>query len=226
MQEAVRHDAAFMGKITAGATHELKNVFAIVGESAGLLEDLLQAPSSRDFPHRERFLKALTSIRDQVRRGTHILTQLNRFAHGADSDTAAVRLSDVVENLKALSDRFLRQKALSLTLSGAAEAKEVTVQACPVSLQRLLFTGLMALAQEVPQGASLSIHTGAEADGVWCRLSRSEGVLEAEAVGAIRQILEEEDMAALLQALSATVSVQGDGVLVRLSRSGSTGPTR
>ncbi|WP_448384085.1 hypothetical protein [Desulfosoma sp.] len=220
MQEHVRDDAAFMGKITAGATHELKNVFAIVGESAGLLEDLLQAPSSRDFPHRERFLKALTSIRDQVRRGTHILTQLNRFAHGADSDAAAVRLGDMVENLKALSDRFLRQKALSLTFSGTQGADEVTIQACPVSLQRLLFTGLMALAQEVPQGASLSIHTGAEADGVWCRLSGQAGVLDEAAVGAIRRRFEEEDVAALLKALSATVSVQGDGVLVRLSRSG------
>ncbi|MEJ5364917.1 MAG: hypothetical protein WHS86_07445 [Desulfosoma sp.] len=220
MQEEVRHDAAFMGKITAGATHELKNVLAIVGESAGLLEDLLQAPSSRDFPHRERILKALTSIRDQVRRGTHILTQLNRFAHGADSDTASVRLGDVLENLKALSDRFLRQKALSLTLSGAPGADQVAVQACPVSLQRLLFTGLMALAQEVPQGETLCIETGAETDGLWCRLSRSKGALEEEAVGAIRRIFEDESAAALREALSADVRVSRDGVLVRLPRSG------
>lgn len=218
MQEEVRHDAAFMGKITAGATHELKNVLAIVGESAGLLEDLLQTPSSRDFPHRERFLKALTSIRDQVRRGTHILTQLNRFAHGADSDAASVRLGEVLDTLKALSDRFLRQKALSLSSSVEPGADQVTVRTCPVSLQRLLFAALMALAQEVPQGAGLSMDLGAEPDEVWCRLRWSEGALAEEAVGSMRRVFEEESLAVLLRALSATVGVQGDGVLVRLPR--------
>ncbi len=220
MQEEVRHDAAFMGKITAGATHELKNVLAIVGESAGLLEDLLQTPSSQDFPHRQRFLKALTSIRDQVRRGTHILTQLNRFAHGADSESASVRLSDVLENLKTLADRFLRQKALRLTIPEGAGADDVPVQACPVALQRLLFMGLMALTQGVPQGATLSARRGAEADGAWCRLSWSEGPLSEEAVESIRRIFHGEHVAELLAALSATVSVQTDGVLIRLSRTG------
>jgi hypothetical protein len=34
--------AAFMGRITAGVTHEMKNVLAIIKESAGLMEDFLK----------------------------------------------------------------------------------------------------------------------------------------------------------------------------------------
>jgi len=34
-------EIAFFGRITAGVTHELKNVLAIVNESSGLMQDLL-----------------------------------------------------------------------------------------------------------------------------------------------------------------------------------------
>lgn len=211
-----RHDdTAFMGKMTAGATHELKNVLAIVGESAGLLEDLLQLPACREFSHRDRFLKALTSIRDQVRRGTQILTHLNKFAHGSDHEKSAVRLFDLMENLKALSDRFLRQKAIALNLVPDSDA-DLVVETFPVALQRLLFDALMNLVDVLPQGAAVAGHIGREGSRALCRLVVEGAALSDEARKILHHALEQDGMQALLQRVSATALAAENGVEVRL----------
>lgn len=215
MAPVMRDDAAFMGKLTAGVTHELKNVLAIVGESAGLLEDLLQLPACRDFSHRDRFLKALTSIRDQVRRGTHILTQLNKFAHGADHESASVRLVDLLDNLKALADRFLRQKAITLTVVPGAGA-DVSFQTFPVTLQRLLFDSLMALVEVVPHGCAVSGHIGSEGSEAYCRYTVEDGLLDEKARDLLKRAMEEAGQDALGHRLAVRVSVGADHVEVRL----------
>lgn len=211
-------DTAFMGKLTAGAAHELKNVLAIVGESAGLLEDLLQLPGCREFSHRDRFLKALTSIRDQVRRGTQILTQLNKFAHGADHEKASVRLFDLMENLKALSDRFLRQKAITLDLVPDAKT-DVAVETFPVALQRLLFHALKTLVEVLPQGAVVVGEIGRKGTQAVCRLVVQGAPLSDGALQTVEHFLKEDGMRTLLQRLSATAQAARDGLEVRLGAS-------
>jgi len=88
-------EAAFMGRITAGVTHEMKNVLAIIKESAGLMEDLLALSKDASFPHREKFSSVLSKIRNQVARGVDISTRLNAFAHSPDRRPADVDLIDL-----------------------------------------------------------------------------------------------------------------------------------
>ena len=57
-------EMAFLGKITASMTHEIKNTYAIILESSGLLSDLLTLSQEGSFPHKEKFLKVLGSIND------------------------------------------------------------------------------------------------------------------------------------------------------------------
>ena len=210
MAPGVRDETAFMGKLTAGATHELKNVLAIVGESAGLLEDLLHLPACREFSHRDRFLKALASIRDQVRRGTHILTQLNKFAHGADHESAAVRLGELLENLKALSERFLRQKAITLKVVPEAGA-EASLHTFPVALQRLFFDVLMAYMEVLPQGCVICGHVGTEGSEAYCRFLVEDQALGEEAVAQVKRVMEDKGLSALVRRLAVTVQVAAGG---------------
>jgi len=46
--------AAFMGRITASATHDMKNVLAIIKESAGLMEDLIALHKDLPAPLQEK----------------------------------------------------------------------------------------------------------------------------------------------------------------------------
>lgn len=112
-------ELAFFGKIAAGVTHELKNVLAIINESNGLMSDLLAMAMEAPFPHRERFLRSISKIDDQVRRGVDITTRFNQFAHSMDNAVVSADLNEIVERTVALAQRFARLKNVELKAAGS-----------------------------------------------------------------------------------------------------------
>ena len=61
-------EIAFMGKVSASLSHEIKNALAIINESVGLMGDLLQRDASEDWPPYSRWTSLLVSIEEQVQR--------------------------------------------------------------------------------------------------------------------------------------------------------------
>ncbi|RJQ61435.1 MAG: hypothetical protein C4530_06370 [Desulfobacteraceae bacterium] len=137
MEESNIREIAFFGRITAGVTHELKNVLAIIGESSGLMEDLIQISKESSFPHAERMHRAIETIREQIQRGVEITTRLNRFAHDPDHAVRSIGLNETLENLAALTNRFARLKNVALAVQKSEEA--ITIESRPVMLQMVLF---------------------------------------------------------------------------------------
>lgn len=129
--------AAFMGKMTAGVTHEIKNVLAIVKESAGLMEDLLLLTKNDSEIPREKFLTTLNRIAQQVNRGTVLASELNTFAHTSDLESASVNIGAMIKQTVFLCQRFARLK--SLTLDALPVEKDFSVTTDPMALQMLLF---------------------------------------------------------------------------------------
>lgn len=109
-------EIAYMGRMTAGMTHEVKNVLAIIRESSGLLEDLLTIGQAKSFPYREKFLKVLGTIQEQVQRGVDLATHLNRFAHSMDEPWATVEINEILGQTLPLLERFARIKKVQLKL--------------------------------------------------------------------------------------------------------------
>lgn len=132
-------DVQFFGRITAGFTHEMKNVLAIIKESSGLMEDFLSMCPAESFPYRERFSKSLAAIAGQVQRGVELSSRLNRFAHSPDRPgSVVVDLNELSEQMVHLSHRFARIKGVALKALPAEGAVEAT--AAPVPLQMLIFS--------------------------------------------------------------------------------------
>lgn len=130
-------ETAFMGRITAGVTHEMKNVLAIIKESAGLMEDLLSLSPNESFKYQEKFFQVLSKIGDQVSRGVELSTALNTFAHSPDLTCAEVDLDEVVQGVVFLSQRFGHVKGIVLkVISEGRSAKLVTD---PLKLQMVVF---------------------------------------------------------------------------------------
>ena len=82
--------------MTASATHEVRNVLAIIKESAGLVDDLVQVQGSHGRLDPEKIRGALDRINAQVRRGADLLTHLNRLAHTLDEDISRVEMNQEV----------------------------------------------------------------------------------------------------------------------------------
>ncbi|MGB9617910.1 MAG: hypothetical protein ACP5M0_12555 [Desulfomonilaceae bacterium] len=147
--------ALFMGRITAGATHEIKNVLAIIKESAGLIEDLISLGEKNGRIPTEKLLKTLTKITDQVNRGVELSTRLNEFAHTPDQDAAPVELNTAVERVVSLSQRFARLKRVRLE----AHRKDVehSVFTDPLTFLMLMFSGIELLMNHVGENGLVSV---------------------------------------------------------------------
>ena len=155
MTEHENKEIAFFGKITAGITHEMKNVFAIIKESSGLVEDLMHLSRDTSFPHADRMKSALKTISEQVHRGVELTGRLNRFAHAPDEAVKELDLYETVEHLTALSRRFARLQNVALEIS--EPSRPVRIHTRPVTFQMTLFTGIECCLSLMPSGGKISI---------------------------------------------------------------------
>ncbi|WP_027186416.1 HAMP domain-containing histidine kinase [Desulfovibrio inopinatus] len=137
------HDSslAFYGRINASISHELKNVLAIVHETAGLLEDLCDMHKEEGaLLDPERLTPLSTRILTQIRRGNGILKNMNTFAHSTDDAVAHVDVAEVVSLMIDLCERFAAMKRITLE-KGRLES--VALATSPFILEHLLFLCLM-----------------------------------------------------------------------------------
>jgi C4-dicarboxylate-specific signal transduction histidine kinase len=126
-------ELVFFGKVTASVTHELKNVFAIIKESGGLIEDLLAMGQESPILLKERLPRALSVIGTQVQRGVEITNRLNFFAHTTDEPLAKVDMNEMVENAVSLNRRLAKLRQVDLEAKTADEP--VFLQSSPFLLQ-------------------------------------------------------------------------------------------
>lgn len=148
-------ESAFMGKITAGITHEMKNVLAIIKESAGLMEDLLSVTSESEYPHKEKFARMLGNIGQQVARGVDLSSRLNKFAHSSYSTSAQLDLNEIVHDVVFLSQRFARLKGVTITAT--PYKSPLIMMSYSLKLQMALFGCLTFLMDLAGSGTKISL---------------------------------------------------------------------
>lgn len=148
-------EAAFMGKITAGITHEFKNVLAIIKESSGLMGDLLSLCEKGTFPYQDRFSNALSTIQDQLDRGVELASRLNHFAHTTDEPIASVDLNEVVEQIVFLSQRFARLTGVVVRAESTDQA--LTVVTNSLQLRAALFLSLECWWEKMESGGVVTV---------------------------------------------------------------------
>jgi len=156
MREMSEKEIAFIGKITAGVTHEINNALASIKEISGLLEDLISMSSADSFSHHEKFLKVLPKIEEQIKRSVKLTTQLNKFSHLTDEHTAQVELNDFIEHLVFLTQRFARIKNVELQYQPVDQA--VNFNTIPIQLQMALYNCITYFLTHSADGGKIKIH--------------------------------------------------------------------
>jgi len=155
MKETAAKELAFFGRITAGFTHEMKNILAIIKESSGLMEDLLSLTKDAPFAHWDRFSRRVVVIQQQVQRGVELAARLNRFAHSADERIALIDLNDLAAQMAKLSERFAHLRDIGLRASPADSS--VTLTTSPVQLQMAVFTLMESCWNHLPAGCEIEL---------------------------------------------------------------------
>ena len=127
-----QQEVALLGKITAGMSHEMRNVLATIRESSGLMQDVLALASKTPIPYQEKFSKALATIDKHVSRGVQLATQLNKFSHSMDDIEATVELNELLGHVTFLMQRFARLREVEL--SAAPLARALPLRTNPIRL--------------------------------------------------------------------------------------------
>lgn len=158
MNEWAEREIAFFGKITAGISHELKNVLAIIRESSGLMEDIMSISPEAVLSYQDKFKISLGKIQDQINRGVELTDRLNKFAHSSDIAITKVDLHKIIDQIVGLSQRFARLKNVVLsTYSPEPSVKQVIIETLPVQLQMALFTAIECCLNAMSAGGTIKL---------------------------------------------------------------------
>ena len=155
MKPSQHPEAAFLATMTANATHEVRNVLAIIKESAGLIDDMIQLFSKRGTLDRDKVRRTVDRIDTQVKRGADLLTNLNRLTHSLDEGLATVHLNREVEQLVFMSQRFGRKKGLRVV--SREEQRDTPITVHPLRLHMALFSAMECSLDELPEGAVITV---------------------------------------------------------------------
>jgi len=131
---------AFFGRITASVSHDINNVLSTMGEYSGLLQDFILAGQQQGGIPPERLQRMADGLAAQVQKGAMIVKRLNRFAHTTDEAIKPVNVSEFLELIVALAQRFAGLKQISLETKFTPDA--ISIQTNPFLLQQAVFTCL------------------------------------------------------------------------------------
>ena len=203
-----RESLRFFGKISASVSHEIKNVFAVINEAAGLIEDFTIMADKGMPIDPERLKRAAKSIQGQVRRGDGIIKNINAFSHSTDEDAHEVDLVEILDLIMALGTRMADMKQMGLE---KGQCEPATALVSPFDLMRLLHTAIAAILDTMSQGDVLIVAVRPSAEGATFTLSVS---------GQRVALTPDEELSTLAkQMTAAVVNNENDGILeLRLGR--------
>ncbi|OGR01441.1 MAG: hypothetical protein A2511_00775 [Deltaproteobacteria bacterium RIFOXYD12_FULL_50_9] len=164
---------AFIGRVSAGFTHEFMNHLAVINESAGLLGDLFALAKRKGIAvDHDRCLKIIASIGDRVALAAELAGYVNRFSHRLDESAVNFSVSDVLAELVALLERFARQRNVKFVanLSPTVEL----IHNNPALLQFVVYSLFMTTLAGLSDGGMLTVVVQKIDNKVWITL-RAKG---------------------------------------------------
>lgn len=136
----------FFGKVNASISHELKNIFAIISETAGFLNDLTDLAKQGESLNISLLENCGESIAEDIQRGFSTIKRMNQFAHSVDVPIKEIDISETVELTVKLSS-FLSFSSNVQIENGTWKNKSVLT--CPFLMQSLIYQILIFVYESV-----------------------------------------------------------------------------
>jgi C4-dicarboxylate-specific signal transduction histidine kinase len=149
-----REEIAFFGRVTAGISHELKNIMATISETASLLVDLLEFWEKGGKLEKDELRSCSEAIMEEIQRGFVTIKHMNKFAHSVDEPLTEVDVNSVLELVSSLWQYMNPGKKVSLDSSRATGLKVLT---SPFLLQDLFYQILVSAFETVEPGEEIRI---------------------------------------------------------------------
>ncbi len=155
---------AFFGKVNASISHELKNVMAIISETAGLLGDLSEMARGGRPIDPDLLASSTESIIEEIQRGFTTIRQMNRFAHSVDTPVVSVDLMDILDLVRNLSGYLAFAGKTNLLTGEGAVPMALT---CPFILQAIIYQAVVQTFRNSGPSAELEISVQSKNESTW-----------------------------------------------------------
>lgn len=126
----------FFGRMSASATHEIKNTLAIINENVGLMEDMAMVAQDGMLSF-EKVKGIAESIKTQVQRSNKIVKKLNTFSHTTDLPSQAVDLEQMVRQTLDVASRLIDMYQATIDIT--PPSSPVNVSTNPFFFQNLIW---------------------------------------------------------------------------------------
>jgi signal transduction histidine kinase len=146
---------AFFGKMGADVSHDMRNVLSIIGEYAGMLDDLLVIAKKPRHLDLQKLKDLSAKMTRQVQKGTQVMERLSNFAHAADEQKKSFDLALLAANIVALSQRQAKLAGCKLEAVLPEEAMPVRTNAFAV--QHAIFTAIRAIEESLQKGELVTV---------------------------------------------------------------------
>jgi C4-dicarboxylate-specific signal transduction histidine kinase len=148
----------FFGKMSASATHEIKNTLSIINESAGLLEDLSLMAQKGQPLSIPRINDISQSVARQVKRSDMVLSKLNRFSHSVDKSKEFVDLEQTIVFVLDLATRLLEMQGVSFKVISPDSPLKINISL--FYLENIIWQAIEAACNIVDKEKQITISFG------------------------------------------------------------------
>ena len=172
----------FCGKMSASISHEIKNMLAIINESAGLLEDLIFMSEQGGGPvDLERLKTVAGRVKKQVSRANQMIKNMNQFAHSYDEAVKSVDLAELLALMTELSLRFISLRGV--TVEPRFPEPPVVFTTIPFFLENMVWRCLDFAMDAAGEGKNIGLEAEGLEDGVRIRFTQLAGLTETSKAG-------------------------------------------
>ncbi len=127
---------SFFGAANRLISHELKNIFAIISETLGLIDELIESPGAESYLKSGKFQSLSESVIEEIERANRIVKNMNTFAHSVDTFINEVDIRRLVETMIGIFKLNATSKNIEIHLLDHGPCVITTI---PVLLQRLIY---------------------------------------------------------------------------------------
>ncbi|MCP4671536.1 MAG: HAMP domain-containing histidine kinase [Desulfobacula sp.] len=173
IDELTQEGFRFFGKMSASATHEIKNTLAIINENLGLMDDLAMMAQDGMLSC-DQINRASKSIKKQVERSNNILKKLNKFSHSVDLSKQMADVETTVKFTLDLASRLIEMHEVTIEIISAPS--HIGVNANQFFLENMIWKAVEAACKGAGKGKKVvvSFKQDSETLAVWFSMGSIE----------------------------------------------------
>jgi len=168
MEKICAEGLTFFGKTNRLISHELKNILAIISETLGLQDELMELSESGMGLTPERLRSMSDSIIEEVERANTVIRCMNTFAHSVDEFVREVDLNEAVS----LAIQLVKLNPFSKTVKiEFLETGSRAIYTSPFFLEALLYHAIHFALSAAAADKHIKVSLLADSDGAGVEIS-------------------------------------------------------